>query len=121
MVLLYKSLHGVAPLERYCSAKAIPYLKGQRLSLLLVAAERSEAALGHSCDWWFKKQFGSGEGRAAPSADMAFPLWASGMVLPPPATDYRLPPTGFSLLTCLGLSPTIFFTALSVTALEAER
>jgi hypothetical protein len=36
-------------LERYCSAKAIPYPKGQRLSPLLVAAERSEAALGDSC------------------------------------------------------------------------
>ena len=63
------------------------------------------------------------EGRAAPSADMSFPLWASGMVLPPPATGYRLPATDsrLCLLTCLRLSPTISFTTLSVTALEAER
>jgi hypothetical protein len=46
MILLYKSFHGVAPLERHCLAKTIPYSKAQRLSPILVAAERSEAALG---------------------------------------------------------------------------
>ena len=44
LVALYKGIHGVAPLERLVFFVSIPYTKKQRLSSLLAAAQRSEAA-----------------------------------------------------------------------------